>query len=1158
MSFYVTGGTLQGDARSYVERAADRQLFEMLLRGEFCYVLTSRQMGKSSLMVRAAARLRERGLRVAALDLTAVGGRELSPEQWYYGMLDMLGEQLRMEVELEKFWRTNGELGPLQRLMKAIRQVVLPRLAERSREGETGAEAGVREGLSSRLVLFVDEIDVVRSLPFSTDDFFAGIRECYNRRTQEPLYERLTFCLLGVASPSDLIQDERTTPFNIGQRIELDDFTAVEALPLAAGLEGPGMDRDLASVCMDRILHWSGGHPYLTQRLGRETAQTLATLGDSGRATANWNSEGVTRLVDRVCSDVFFAHRARDRDDNLVFVRERLLRSGTDVASLLDLYLQVRRGRWVPDDDLDPLVVQLRLAGIVRGVEGRLEERNRIYGRVFDPEWVRSHMPQAELRRQRRAWWRGVLWAAGVSALVAAGVGAMARMAWEKDRKARLATIQAELAQAREVRTSGSVGQRTESLRAIGRAARLEREGVWLVNEAVESLALPDLEEDRDFWGDPEGSWPILLPPMFDVEAEWDAAGRINIREVESGVVRMVLPGLGSPVLRIELDNRHRYGVVEYADVEGDAGPFLGVWDCATGRLLGRLSQGIPGRSIDFSRNGRWLALGRADGTIGLYELGTGKIREARRIQLSAGPGPLNARVPDVIRFHPRFGLETGSEVLAESSSGSTVIHVWDLAGLEAGGNVENTLGGDRRYLRFSGAIQDFCWNPSGLLLAAACDHNNVEVLFPEEEKPDRGRMTLVGHDAAVKAVAFNHRGDSLASLGADGRILFWSLASDRVLSLSIPVEEADRLWFQQDDHRLLAGRADGRVWRAWRVLGGEYRVLSRHHLVGRGIRNPVWDIDYLDISPDSHWLIAGSSASLTLWRVSKGHRMADLEIEAPGRGAAFGAQSRGVWLSSDTGLWAYSLETDSGSIARLDRLSPEPVPGVPSDLGSLVLTEDRKRAAITRWDTVLLVDLEEGTQAVVSTGTHLRQLALSPDGFWIAGRSRGDEGLRVWEVASRTEVSPPAPILGSDHFGFSPDSRWLVVFSEREMAWQFYGVATWTAEPGGRIETGHPTAAHPGPFAISPDGGLLAVVLARSLIGLYDLMDGGPAGPLSVIRLDSPDPRRLLRLHFSPDSRYVVAVAQDQTLQVWDLHLLRSGLERLGLDKGFPGRRSR
>src|SRR4029078_11934175 len=86
--------------------------------------------------------------------------------------------------------------------------------------------------------IFLDEIDVVRSLPFSADEFFAAIRECYTRRSEDPEYTRLAVCLLGVATPSDLIQDTRTTPFNIGRRIELTDFSEAETGPLAKGLLG--------------------------------------------------------------------------------------------------------------------------------------------------------------------------------------------------------------------------------------------------------------------------------------------------------------------------------------------------------------------------------------------------------------------------------------------------------------------------------------------------------------------------------------------------------------------------------------------------------------------------------------------------------------------------------------------------------------------------------------------------------------------------------------------------------------------------------------------------------------------------------------------------------------------------------------------------------
>src|SRR5262249_44891926 len=150
----------------------------------------------------------------------------------------------------------------------------------------------------------IDEIDAVRSLPFSTDEFFAGIRECYNRRTTDPLFESLTFCLLGVASPSDLIRDTRTTPFNIGRRIELTDFTEAEALPLASGLETDHGDTPILSGqaetrskygevqrqskrLLERILYWTGGHPYLTQRLCQAVADCGLRIADCGLGAAN-------------------------------------------------------------------------------------------------------------------------------------------------------------------------------------------------------------------------------------------------------------------------------------------------------------------------------------------------------------------------------------------------------------------------------------------------------------------------------------------------------------------------------------------------------------------------------------------------------------------------------------------------------------------------------------------------------------------------------------------------------------------------------------------------------------------------------------------------------------------------------------------------------
>src|SRR5205807_3453876 len=116
--------------------------------------------------------------------------------------------------------------------------------------------------------------------------------------------------------------------------------------------------------------------------------------------------------------------------------RERLLKSEVELAALLDLYGQVRSGKRVAVDDTNQLVSILRLSGITRIADGRLRVRNRIYARVFDRVWVLQHMPDAELRRQRAAYRRGLLRATSVAAGVMAVIATLSLVAVNQARRA--------------------------------------------------------------------------------------------------------------------------------------------------------------------------------------------------------------------------------------------------------------------------------------------------------------------------------------------------------------------------------------------------------------------------------------------------------------------------------------------------------------------------------------------------------------------------------------------------------------------------------------------------------------------------------------------------------------------------------------------------
>jgi len=354
-------------APTYVEREADAQLYQFARTTEghsrVCFVLASRQTGKSSLMVMTADRLIAENFLCVRINIHELAGIE-SDRQLWFSLLDQICQQVlvpgvNLPQHLENLWNRKPDLAPALRFKNFLIEEILGKIA------------------AEKLVIFIDEIQDLIDLKLQ--NVFIGVIRSLSDQNNEPLLNKVAFVLLGVAKPSDLMTSSSYT-LNLGDRIELGRLTPEACKPLRPGLEKV---TTAPATTVERILYWTGGQPFLTQVVCH-----LVATGNNIEDSAQIETHVDALVHEKIITD----WRGQDRQSHLQEIEHWFTKveNSRKAAKLnaLRLYWQILTQGSVTFRQDDPRHWDLLISGLVAKEGEQLQVSNLIYAQVFNCDWI--------------------------------------------------------------------------------------------------------------------------------------------------------------------------------------------------------------------------------------------------------------------------------------------------------------------------------------------------------------------------------------------------------------------------------------------------------------------------------------------------------------------------------------------------------------------------------------------------------------------------------------------------------------------------------------------------------------------------------------------------------------------------------------------------